>query len=195
MRYILTHNFRELNAGLSSTHKTSLNNVLMEMKKACNSPYLFERANIEGGGGVTGATDAAPSSSAARLSRLISSSGKMVLLDKLLTRLKATGHRVLIFSLMVRMLDLLGEFLALRGHAYQRLDGSTSAPARQLAMDHYNAPGSTDFVFLLSTRAGGLGINLHTVSTNRTPPDPPVDCSRLTHLLHSLFPVDCRPIR
>ena len=66
---------------------------------------------------------------------------------------------------MVRMLDILAEYLSLRGFQFQRLDGSTKAELRQQAMDHFNAPASDDFCFLLSTRAGGLGINLATADT------------------------------
>lgn len=63
------------------------------------------------------------------------------------------------------MLDILAEYMSLRGFQFQRLDGSTKAELRQQAMDHFNAPGSDDFCFLLSTRAGGLGINLATADT------------------------------
>ncbi|XP_065631353.1 protein CHROMATIN REMODELING 5-like [Quercus suber] len=66
---------------------------------------------------------------------------------------------------MVRMLDILAEYMSLRGFQFQRLDGSTKSELRQQAMDHFNAPGSDDFCFLLSTRAGGLGINLATADT------------------------------
>ena len=89
----------------------------------------------------------------------------MYLLDKLLEHLKATGHRVLIFSQMVRLLDILADYLKFRGYAFQRLDGSTNNEARKKAIERFNAPGSSDFVFLLSTRAGGLGINLDTADT------------------------------
>ena len=88
-----------------------------------------------------------------------------MLLDQLLTKLKRDGHRVLIFSQMVKMLDILGDYMDYRGHAYQRLDGTIAAAPRRVAIDHFNAPDSTDFCFLLSTRAGGLGINLMTADT------------------------------
>ena len=68
-------------------------------------------------------------------------------------------HRVLIFSQMVRMLDILSDYMALRGYAHQRLDGMVASEARKKSIAHFNAPGSPDFAFLLSTRAGGLGIN------------------------------------
>lgn len=97
--------------------------------------------------------------------KLLRGSGKLLLLDKLLCRLKETGHRVLIFSQMVRMLDILAEYLQRRHFPFQRLDGSIKGEIRKQALDHFNAEGSTDFCFLLSTRAGGLGINLATADT------------------------------
>ncbi|VDM82450.1 unnamed protein product [Strongylus vulgaris] len=66
---------------------------------------------------------------------------------------------------MVMMLDILQEYLQLRRFPAQRLDGSMRADLRKQALDHFNADGSTDFAFLLSTRAGGLGINLATADT------------------------------
>src|SRR3954469_13808854 len=66
---------------------------------------------------------------------------------------------------MVRMLDILAQYLSLRGFQFQRLDGSTKSEVRQQAMEHFNAPNSDDYCFLLSTRAGGLGINLMTADT------------------------------
>ena len=88
-----------------------------------------------------------------------------MLLDKLLVRLRETGHRVLIFSQMVRMLDLISEYLQLRHFPFQRLDGGIKGELRRKALEHFNAEGSQDFCFLLSTRAGGLGINLATADT------------------------------
>jgi chromodomain-helicase-DNA-binding protein 1 len=89
------------------------------------------------------------------------------LLDKLLSRLRETGHRVLIFSQMVRMLDILQDYMRFRNFTYQRLDGSMSRHQRSMAMESFNAEGSRDFCFLLSTRAGGLGINLTTCAHRR----------------------------
>lgn len=125
----------------------------MELKKAANHPYLFD--------GVEVRTD----NQEETLKGMVMNSGKMVLLDKLLARLKQDGHRVLIFSQMVRMLDILSDYLALRGYQHQRLDGMVSSDARKKSIAHFNAPGSPDFAFLLSTRAGGLGINLETADT------------------------------
>lgn len=104
-------------------------------------------------------------SSSNHIEAIVKNSGKMILLDKLLKKLKETGHRVLIFSQMVRMLDIMQDYLSGRGYTYQRLDGSMSRASRQMAMESFNAENSKDFCFLLSTRAGGLGINLSTADT------------------------------
>eukprot|EP00501_MAST-03F_sp_TOSAG23-6_P001476 GSMAST32.ASY1.ANO1.1534.1 assembled CDS len=93
------------------------------------------------------------------------SSGKMLLLDKLLPKLKKEGHRVLIFSQMVIMLDILQDYLNLRSIKFERLDGSTHGNKRQASIDRFTAEGSDRFVFLLSTRAGGVGINLTAADT------------------------------
>ncbi len=83
----------------------------------------------------------------------------------MLKKLKSEGHRVLIFSQMTLMLDLLEDFLEHEGYRYERLDGGITGSVRQDAIDRFNAPGAQQFVFLLSTRAGGLGINLATADT------------------------------
>ncbi|XP_051120331.1 protein CHROMATIN REMODELING 5 isoform X2 [Andrographis paniculata] len=156
-KWILERNFHDLNKGVRG-NQVSLLNIVVELKKCCNHPFLFESAD-HGYGGDTN------SLGSSKLERIILSSGKLVLLDKLLTRLHETNHRVLIFSQMVRMLDILADYLSIKGFQFQRLDGSTKSELRQQAMDHFNAPGSDDFCFLLSTRAGGLGINLATADT------------------------------
>ncbi|KAH0544070.1 hypothetical protein FGG08_001688 [Glutinoglossum americanum] len=153
---ILTRNYSALNQG-SKGHKQSLLNIMMELKKISNHPFMFPSAEER--------LLAGRESRQEILRITIESSGKMILLNKLLDRLKEEGHRVLIFSQMVKMLDILGDYLRLRGFQFQRLDGTISASSRRLAIDHFNAPDSNDFVFLLSTRAGGLGINLMTADT------------------------------
>jgi SWI/SNF-related matrix-associated actin-dependent regulator of chromatin subfamily A member 5 len=86
----------------------------------------------------------------------------MCLLDKMLKRLKTNGSRVLIFSQMSRMLDILEDYCGFRGYEYCRIDGQTPHEERIQAIDEYNKPNSKKFIFLLTTRAGGLGINLAT---------------------------------
>ncbi|KAJ3105782.1 hypothetical protein HK100_003822, partial [Physocladia obscura] len=150
---IFSRNFTALNKGISAGNQNSLLNICMELKKAANHPYLFPNA------------ENVIVSKEEQLRGIIGNSGKMVLLDKLLARLKESGHRVLIFSQMVRLLDILQDYLSMSGYRFQRLDGSTNSEARKRAMDHFNALDSEDFVFILSTRAGGLGLNLATADT------------------------------
>ncbi|CCF57798.1 hypothetical protein KAFR_0D01520 [Kazachstania africana CBS 2517] len=131
--------------------KTRLLNIVMQLRKCCNHPYLFEGAEP----GPPYTTD----------EHLIFNSGKMIILDKLLKRLKAKGSRLLIFSQMSRLLDILEDYCYFRDYEYCRIDGSTSHEERIEAIDEYNKPDSSKFVFLLTTRAGGLGINLVTADT------------------------------
>jgi chromodomain-helicase-DNA-binding protein 1 len=99
-----------------------------------------------------------------RLQQLIYGSGKLVLLDKLLTRFRQNGDRVLIFCQRVILLVILEEFLTLRRFPFQRLDGGVSNDKRKQSIAQFNDPNSRDFCFLLSTTAGGLGINLQTAN-------------------------------
>mmetsp|Transcript_2445 Transcript_2445/g.9202 ORF Transcript_2445/g.9202 Transcript_2445/m.9202 type:complete len:1438 (-) Transcript_2445:1350-5663(-) len=151
-KWILTRNYKELNA---TGQNTNLSNIVIQLKKVCNHPYLFAAAREK----------MEEQENNNRLSAIVNASAKMWLLDKLLDRLKESGHRVLIFSQMVMVLDVLGEYLSLKGHQFQRLDGSTPSQQRIQSVNHFNEPGSKDFVFLLTTRAGGLGINLATADT------------------------------
>ncbi|CAG8600585.1 9734_t:CDS:2, partial [Ambispora leptoticha] len=154
-KHIYTRDFEVLNKGITGSNQMTLLNITAELKKASNHPYLLP------------GNEPHPSSTTPeeQLRGLIMNSGKMVLLDKLLTRLRESNHRVLIFSQMVKLLDILNDYLILKGYPYQRLDGGVSSYARKRAIEHFNAPDSQDFVFLLSTRAGGLGINLSTADT------------------------------
>lgn len=133
-------------AGGKRESKTRLLNIVMQLRKCCNHPYLFEGAEP----GPPYTTD----------EHLVFNSGKMVILDKILERMKEQGSRVLIFSQMSRVLDILEDYCVFRGHQYCRIDGGTAHEDRIAAIDDYNRPGSEKFVFLLTTRAGGLGINL-----------------------------------
>ena len=126
--------------------KTRLLNIVMQLRKCCNHPYLFEGAEP----GPPYTTD----------EHLINNAGKMMTLDKILNRMKKQGSRVLIFSQMSRVLDILEDYCVFRDHKYCRIDGSTAHEDRIAAIDDYNRPGSEKFIFLLTTRAGGLGINL-----------------------------------
>jgi chromodomain-helicase-DNA-binding protein 4 len=97
--------------------------------------------------------------------QLLEVSGKLLLLDKMMVKLKADGHRVLIYSQFTRMLDILEDWIHEKKWGYERIDGKINGAERQVRIDRFNAPNSTKFCFLLSTRAGGLGINLATADT------------------------------
>ena len=120
----------------------------MQLRKCAGHPYLFP-----------GAEDR---SLPPLGEHLVENCGKMVLLDKLLKRLKERGHRVLPFTQMTRILDIMEDYLVMRHYKYCRIDGNTSYEVREDYIDAFNAPNSEKFIFLLSTRAGGLGINLQT---------------------------------
>ncbi|CAB0003885.1 unnamed protein product [Nesidiocoris tenuis] len=154
-KYILTRNFEALNPK-GGGQQVSLLNIMMDLKKCCNHPYLFPAAAQEAALSPTGAYD---------VQSLIKASGKLMLLSRMLKKLKEEGHRVLIFSQMTKMLDILEDYLDGEGYKYERIDGSITGSLRQEAIDRFNAPGAPQFVFLLSTRAGGLGINLATADT------------------------------
>ncbi|XP_056168655.1 ISWI chromatin-remodeling complex ATPase CHR11 isoform X1 [Syzygium oleosum] len=144
-RALLQKDLEVVNAG---GERKRLLNIAMQLRKCCNHPYLFQGAE-PGPPYTTG-------------DHLITNAGKMVLLDKLLPKLKERDSRVLIFSQMTRLLDILEDYLMFRGYLYCRIDGNTGGEERDASIDAFNKPGSEKFVFLLSTRAGGLGINLAT---------------------------------
>ena len=89
----------------------------------------------------------------------------MQMLDRMLPMLRRNGHRVLIFSQFTSMLDLLEDYCELREYPFVRLDGETNRVKRRLDCRRFNAPRSPLFIFLISTRAGGLGLNLATADT------------------------------
>ncbi|XP_067445813.1 chromodomain-helicase-DNA-binding protein 2 isoform X2 [Thunnus thynnus] len=152
-KWILTRNYKALSKGSRGSSAGFLN-IVMELKKCCNHSFLIKQPE-----------DGETETPQDYLQSLVRGSGKLVLMDKLLTRLRERGNRVLIFSQMVRMLDILAEYLSKRRYPFQRLDGSIKGEIRKQALDHFNAEGSEDFCFLLSTRAGGLGINLASADT------------------------------
>lgn len=96
---------------------------------------------------------------------LVDSCSRMIVLDKLLTKLKARGSRVLLFSQFVIMLNILEDYLIWKGYKYSRLTGNTQQDTRQQLIDEFNSPGSETFIFMITTRSGGLGINLPTADT------------------------------
>ena len=148
-------------AGMSRKNMPNSRNLLMELRHCCNHPFLlngieadFTRKRRDA---AAAATPPLPVPTSAEL--LIAASGKMVLLNKLLPKLKADGHKVLIFSQFKLVLDLLQDMCYAAGWHAERLDGETSSAERQAGIDRFNTPGQ-GFLYLLSTRAGGMGITL-----------------------------------
>ena len=108
---------------------------------------------------------AEPNMNDTTVEELIATSGKLAVLDKILLSLFKKGHRTCIFSQFTSMLNILEDYCILRGWKYCRFDGGTPRAQRNHIINQFNAPGSTDFIFLMSTRSGGLGINLQTADT------------------------------
>ena len=125
-----------------------LQNKCMELRKVCNHPYLNypPRYHLQGDMSVR-------------------CCGKLWILDRILVKLHKTGHRVLLFSTMTRLLDILEDYLQWRRLIYRRIDGMTTLEARESAIVEFNRPGSDCFIFLLSIRAAGRGLNLQTADT------------------------------
>ncbi|KAJ0181794.1 hypothetical protein K1T71_002516 [Dendrolimus kikuchii] len=162
-RAILERNFSFLQKGTASAANIpNLMNTMMELRKCCIHPYLLNGAEDQIQFDYKQANG---EDKEAYYKALIQSSGKMVLVDKLLPKLKAGGHRVLIFSQMVRCLDILEDYLVFRKYPYERIDGRIRGNLRQEAIDRFSKPDSDRFVFLLCTKAGGLGINLTAADT------------------------------
>ncbi|XP_007946578.1 chromodomain-helicase-DNA-binding protein 1-like [Orycteropus afer afer] len=128
--------------------KVKLQNILSQLRKCVDHPYLFDGVEPE------------PFEIG---DHLIEASGKLYLLDKLLAFLYSRGHRVLLFSQMTQMLDILQDYMDYRGYSYERVDGSVRGEERHLAIKSFGQ--QPIFVFLLSTRAGGVGMNLTAADT------------------------------
>ncbi|PIC18015.1 hypothetical protein B9Z55_024057 [Caenorhabditis nigoni] len=143
--------------GKTNTGSRSLMNTMVHLRKLCNHPFLFE--NVE---------DSCKSfwkSQFISAKDLYRVSGKLELLDRILPKLQASGHRVLMFFQMTAMMTIVEDYLAGGNIQYLRLDGSTKPDERGALLDKFNAPNSEYFLFMLSTRAGGLGLNLQTADT------------------------------
>ena len=130
-----------------------LSNELMQLRKICQHPYLFDSVEdkINPGSIVD--------------DKLVRTSGKLELLSRVLPKFFATGHRVLIFFQMTKVMDIMEDFLKMMDWKYFRLDGSTKTDERAGFVQQFNAQDSEVNVFILSTRAGGLGLNLQTADT------------------------------
>ncbi|KAJ7962412.1 ATP-dependent helicase BRM-like [Quillaja saponaria] len=126
----------------------TLNNRCMELRKTCNHPLLNY-----------------PYFNDLSKDFLVKSCGKLWILDRILIKLKTTGHRVLLFSTMTKLLDILEEYLQWRRLVHRRIDGTTSLEDRESAIVDFNSPDSDCFIFLLSIRAAGRGLNLQSADT------------------------------
>ncbi|XP_013889366.1 chromodomain-helicase-DNA-binding protein 1-like [Austrofundulus limnaeus] len=134
--------------GNEHSSKNRLLNILMNLRKCVDHPYLFDGVEPE------------PFEIG---EHLVEASGKLCLLDSMLTFLHKGGHRILLFSQMTRMLDILQDYMEYRGYSYERLDGSVRGEERNLAVKNFSSKDI--FVFLLSTKAGGVGMNLTAADT------------------------------
>ncbi|KAG8529480.1 uncharacterized protein KY384_006117 [Bacidia gigantensis] len=139
---------------LKQNERANLNNILMQLRKCLCHPFVYSKQIEER------SRDPIVSHR-----NLVDASSKLQLLEMMLPRLQDRGHRVLIFSQFLDMLDIIEDFLDGIGLLHQRLDGSMSSLQKQRRIDEFNAKGSSLFAFLLSTRAGGVGINLATADT------------------------------
>ncbi|KAL7581573.1 hypothetical protein ACA910_022133 [Epithemia clementina (nom. ined.)] len=139
------------NAGMVSGKAKALSNLIMQLRKCCAHPFLFP------------GTEDDPDQTS--LHELVSASGKLAVLDKLLRRLYQKGHRVVLFSQFTRVLDIIDDYCQMRGWNHCRFDGSTSRAKRNYIVNSFNAEGSDKFIFLMSTRSGGMGLNLQTADT------------------------------
>ncbi|KAF1346543.1 chromatin remodeling complex SWI/SNF component SWI2 [Delphinella strobiligena] len=153
-KQLVSHNRLMVSDGKGGkTGLRGLSNMLMQLRKLCNHPFVFEEVEDQINPG-RGSNDL-----------LWRTAGKFELLDRIMPKFQATNHRILMFFQMTQIMNIMEDFLRLRGVQYLRLDGSTKADDRSELLRLFNAPDSPYTCFLLSTRAGGLGLNLQTADT------------------------------
>ncbi|KFY06624.1 hypothetical protein V492_07895 [Pseudogymnoascus sp. VKM F-4246] len=153
-KQMVTHNKLVVSDGKGGkTGARGLSNMIMQLRKLCNHPFVFDEVENQMN----------PKNTSNDL--LWRTSGKFELLDRILPKYQRTGHRVLMFFQMTAIMDIMEDFLRLRGIMYLRLDGTTKSDDRSDLLKEFNRPDSPYFMFLLSTRAGGLGLNLQTADT------------------------------
>ncbi|KAF8387564.1 hypothetical protein PRIPAC_76706 [Pristionchus pacificus] len=143
--------------GKAKQGSTALNNTMMHLRKLCNHPFLFQS--------VEESCRVAWNLSDYVGDEIYRVAGKFELLDKILPKLQATGHRTLIFCQMTECMQILADYFEYRSWKYLRLDGSTGHDDRKELLAIFNAPNSEYSLFMLSTKAGGLGLNLQTADT------------------------------
>ena len=153
-KQMVTHNKLVVSDGQGGkTGARGLSNMIMQLRKLCNHPFVFDEVENQMN----------PTNTSNDL--LWRTAGKFELLDRILPKYQNTGHRVLMFFQMTAIMDIMEDYLRYRGTMYLRLDGTTKSDDRSDLLREFNAPDSPYFMFLLSTRAGGLGLNLQTADT------------------------------
>uniref|UniRef100_A0A8C4PXU8 Uncharacterized protein n=1 Tax=Eptatretus burgeri TaxID=7764 RepID=A0A8C4PXU8_EPTBU len=156
-RVMLTDGSEKNNKGKGGTKL--LMNTIMQLRKICNHPFMFQ--HIE----ESFAEHLGCGSAMVQGAELYRASGKFEVLDRILPKLNATGHKVLLFSQMTTLMTILEDYFSYRNYRYLRLDGTTKAEDRANLLLQFNQKDTPYFIFLLSTRAGGLGLNLQTADT------------------------------
>merc|ERR1712051_484830 len=137
----------------------ALMNTIMQLRKLCNHPFMFREVEESYARHIGSPTDIITGPDIFR------ASGKFELLDRVLPKLKATGHRVLMFCQMTQCMTIIEDYFNFKGYKFLRLDGMTKSDERGEQLKIFNEKDSDYFIFLLSTRAGGLGLNLQTADT------------------------------
>nr|CDS30859.1 global transcription activator snf2l2 [Hymenolepis microstoma] len=143
----------------------TLMNTIMQLRKICNHPFMFSHIEAAIAEFQNPPPPGQPPPTQVEGKLLFRSSGKFELLDRILPKLRATGHRVLIFCQMTSLMTIMQDYFDYRGFRYLRLDGATRADDRGEMLKEFNDESQEYFIFLLSTRAGGLGLNLQTADT------------------------------
>ena len=153
-KQMVTHNKLVVSDGKGGkTGARGLSNMIMQLRKLCNHPFVFDEVENQMN----------PMNTSNDL--LWRTAGKFELLDRILPKYQKTGHRVLMFFQMTAIMDIMEDFLRYRGIQFLRLDGTTKSDDRSDLLREFNSHDSPYFMFLLSTRAGGLGLNLQTADT------------------------------
>jgi SWI/SNF-related matrix-associated actin-dependent regulator of chromatin subfamily A member 5 len=136
---------------LGANRHALLRSLFMQLRKCCNHPFVFEGAEMD------------PNQTT--LEDLVAASGKLSVLDMLLQSLSKKKNRAVLFSQFTSMLDLVEDYCVARGWKFCRLDGNTDRARRNYLINRFNEPNSPYFLFLISTRSGGMGLNLQTADT------------------------------
>merc|ERR1712066_433301 len=137
----------------------ALMNTIMQLRKLCNHPFMFQQVEESFAKHIGMVTDVVTGPDVYR------AAGKFELLDRVLPKLKASGHRVLMFCQMTQCMTIIEDYFNFKQYKFLRLDGMTKSDERADMLKIFNSPESEYFIFLLSTRAGGLGLNLQTADT------------------------------